>query len=70
MKKISEQINNINFVLTVCMKCNPSHAENCPKCFGWGFWTGYCSYPISGGDISIVSNNWCKCDICGGTPCM
>lgn len=49
----------------VCITCDTPHVENCPKCFGWGF---YNEVPISANEIGDHPNDYTACPECFGDP--
>lgn len=57
--------------LRICTKCEIVHAENCPKCFGFGLYrlSDAHEVPVSAaqahGDVGMHATVY-ACPICGG----
>ena len=54
--------------LQICTSCPRPHAENCPDCFGFGFYGAgaIVSAARAFGDGPVPG--WVKCGTCGGGP--
>ena len=51
--------------LRICTTCEaPDHAENSPKCFGWGLRPNGSPLPA----WALDETAWVACPVCGGTP--
>jgi hypothetical protein len=52
----------------ICTECDPHHAENCPKCFGWGFLRDGGLVNGSRLESARSEGDWVRCPVCGGLP--